>query len=70
MSNHIQIHNSVRVKMIAEVRKCKLKKLYCRIIQIFLFVSGITLIIFGTSMVFLAPKLINAKIRQVIVNSQ
>ncbi|KAL4002602.1 CD36 family protein [Acanthocheilonema viteae] len=50
--------------MTAEGKKCKLKKLHCRIIQTALFVTGIILILFGISMAFLTPKLINTKIYQ------
>ncbi|VBB25201.1 unnamed protein product [Acanthocheilonema viteae] len=52
--------------MTAEGKKCKLKKLHCRIIQTALFVTGIILILFGISMAFLTPKLINTKIYQVL----
>ncbi|CAG9530619.1 unnamed protein product [Cercopithifilaria johnstoni] len=50
--------------MTAEGNKCKLKNLHCRIIQITLFIAGIILILFGISMIFLTPNLINTKIHQ------
>ncbi|VDO43527.1 unnamed protein product, partial [Brugia timori] len=57
-------HCSVRVKMTVERQKCKLKTLYCRTARILLFIIGVILTLFGISMAFLAPHLINAKIYQ------
>lgn len=63
--HYVQIFHSVRVKMTAEGKKCKLKKMHCRIFQTLFFVVGIISILFGISMVFLVPNLISTKIRQV-----
>ncbi|EJD75031.1 hypothetical protein LOAG_17741 [Loa loa] len=45
-------------------KKCKLKTIRCRIIQVLLFVIGVILTLFGISMIFLAPHLINTRIYQ------
>ncbi|VIO92109.1 CD36 family protein [Brugia malayi] len=50
--------------MTVERQKCKLKTLYCRTARILLFIIGVILTLFGISMAFLAPHLINAKIYQ------
>ncbi|VDK73193.1 unnamed protein product [Litomosoides sigmodontis] len=50
--------------MTVEGKKCKLKKLYCQIIQATLLVAGILLILLGITMVFLTPNIINGKIHQ------
>lgn len=55
------------MKVTVEGKKCKLKELHCQIIQATLLVAGIVLILFGVTMVFLAPNIINTKIHQVII---
>ncbi|EJW86368.1 hypothetical protein WUBG_02719 [Wuchereria bancrofti] len=50
--------------MTVERKKCKLKTLYCRTARISLFIIGVILTLFGITMVFLAPHLIDAKIYQ------